>query len=123
MLKRTELVALFNTLARISSSLEAIAKFRTMIGDAELGSSDIVEDKVFPDRVTKPHNVVPKLDHKGEHKDHSEADFGEHERETFRRKRLPANATFSELLNAELSLTWKVFKYVIKSWITFPKHA
>ncbi|KAI9047715.1 hypothetical protein LZ554_008425 [Drepanopeziza brunnea f. sp. 'monogermtubi'] len=123
MLKRTELVALFNTLGRISHSLEAIAKFRTMVGDAELGSSDDVEDKVFPDRVTKPHNVVPKPDQKGELNDHTEADSVEHERETLRRKRLPANATFSELLNAELDLTWKVFKYVIKSWITFPKHA
>src|SRR6185503_10771532 len=45
MLKRTELVALFNTLARISDSLEAVGKFRGMV---EAEESKEEEKKVFP---------------------------------------------------------------------------
>ncbi|PBP22461.1 endoplasmic Reticulum Oxidoreductin 1 [Diplocarpon rosae] len=120
LLKRTELVALFNTLARISSSLEAIGNFRAMIEDEALDDlSDDTGEKTFPDRVTKPHHVVSGK----EDKDPTEEDFVEHERETLRRQRLPANATIKEIFYAELDLTYRVTKFVIKSWFTFPKHA
>lgn len=120
-LKRTELVALFNTLARISSSLEAIGKFEAMIEDEEVDLSGPLEGKVSPDRVTNPPDIAPESDEK-EYKDPTEADFVEHERETLLRKKLPWNATISEQLHAELDLTWRVFKYVIRSWIALPKN-
>ncbi|KAI6717020.1 hypothetical protein JHW43_000486 [Diplocarpon mali] len=123
LLKRTELVALFNTLARISSSLEAISKFRAMVEDEALDDlSDLSDDtgeNTFSDRVTEPHHVIPGK----EYEDPTEEDFLEHERETLRRQRLPANATIKEIFYAELDLTYRVTKYVIKSWVTFPKHA
>jgi ERO1-like protein beta len=112
MLKRTELVALFNTLARISSSLEGIGKFRTMVEDEEHEQ----KAPIFPDRVTKPHHVIT-----GEgHVKLKDDEFVEHEREELRRKALPANATISEVFNAELTLIWKVTKYVIRGWVQFP---
>lgn len=64
-LKRTELVALFNTYARLSTSMDAIQKFRVLAEaketeEAQLKETEIEEDKVqpLPDRATKPHHVV-----------------------------------------------------------------
>lgn len=114
-LKRTELVALFNTLARISDSLAGVQKFRQMIEAEE--ASDRPE---LTDRVTKPHNVIPGKDFSEKA---TEEDFVDNEREELirlRKQQLPADATISEIFNAELSLMWRVTKYVIKSWFTFP---
>jgi ERO1-like protein beta len=114
MLKRTELVALFNTLARISSSLEGIGKFRAMVEAEESSSSS---SPVFPDRVTKPHHVVP--DKKPSTS--SDDEFAEHEREELmRRKALPANASLKEAIYSEVDLMWRVTKYVLRGWVMFP---
>lgn len=65
-LKRTELVALFNTYARLSTSLDAIQKFRVMAEaketeEALLKKTEVEDDDVhvLPDRAKKPHHVVP----------------------------------------------------------------
>lgn len=113
MLKRTELVALFNTLARISSSLEGIGKFREMV---QAEKNDSTETPLFPDRVTKPHHVVPETAASPPIED----EFAEHEKEALRRTALPANATVSEVFKSELNLIWRVTKYVIRGWVTFP---
>lgn len=64
-LKRTELVALFNTYARLSTSMDAIQKFRVLAEakeseEARLKKTEVDEDqvKVLPDRAKKPHHVV-----------------------------------------------------------------
>lgn len=66
-LKRTELVALFNTYARLSTSLDAIQKFREMAAEREmeeeiLKNLEVVQEEekvnVIPDRAKKPHHVV-----------------------------------------------------------------
>lgn len=64
-LKRTELVALFNTYARLSSSLDAIQKFRAMVEESESEQADgqAVENKegeahYIPDRAKKPRHVI-----------------------------------------------------------------
>ncbi|KAH7391418.1 endoplasmic reticulum Oxidoreductin 1-domain-containing protein [Cadophora sp. MPI-SDFR-AT-0126] len=115
MLKRTELVALFNTLARISDSLEAIAEFRSMVEAEE----SLEAEKILSDRVKKPHHVVPGR----EYKDPTEADYVAHEKESFKRQRLSPNATVSEAFYAELDLIWRASKFVVKSWINFPFRA
>ncbi|KAK0123235.1 endoplasmic oxidoreductin-1 [Cadophora gregata f. sp. sojae] len=115
MLKRTELVALFNTLARISNSLGAIAEFRSMVEAEE----SLEAEKIISDRVIKPHHVIPGK----EYKDPTEADYVAHESEPFKRQRLAANATVSEAFYAELDLIWRVSKFVVKSWINFPFRA
>lgn len=76
-LKRTELVALFNTYARVSSSLRAIAAFRMMDEEAAAAeegngasvaaaapSGSSAESPAIPDRAKKPHTVV--VDKSGE---------------------------------------------------------
>ncbi|KAK3388877.1 endoplasmic oxidoreductin-1 [Sordaria brevicollis] len=62
-LKRTELVALFNTYARLSSSLDAIQKFRAMVEESEYQIEE-TENKEgggmhhIPDRAKKPRHVI-----------------------------------------------------------------
>ncbi|KAK1782693.1 endoplasmic oxidoreductin-1 [Copromyces sp. CBS 386.78] len=62
-LKRTELVALFNTYARLSSSLEAIQKFRAMVEETEESHEQVEEAEKkgahhIPDRAKKPRHVI-----------------------------------------------------------------
>ncbi|KUJ24336.1 endoplasmic oxidoreductin [Mollisia scopiformis] len=121
MLKRTELVALFNTLARISSSLEAINSFRIMVEEEQ-----VEEVQRLPDRILKPHHVIP-----GKEFSESEGDVpaveddgsAEFEEEQFYRTRLPQNATIMDEFKAELDLMWRVTKYVVRGWISAPKKA
>ena len=115
-LKRTELVALFNTLARISSSLEAVNEFRTMVEANETEAESEGHHHILSDRVTKPHNVVVGKPYT----DPTAKDFEEHDQDELRRKVLPANATISEALNAELNLVWRVTKHVMYGWVTAP---
>lgn len=112
-LKRTELVALFNTLSRISSSLDGINKFRLMVEAEEIGEELKAPTKIS-DRVKKPHHVIPGKEFSSDEED---VNF---EREQLKRLPIPANATVGEIFKTELDLTWRVFKYVIKSWFTFP---
>jgi hypothetical protein len=117
MLKRTELVALFNTLARISSSLEAINSFRIMVGAEETEAESEGYHHIMPARVTKPHNVVVDKPFVNP----VEEDYVDHEREeALRRNRLPPNATLSDEFYAEVDLIWRASKYVVRCWVTFP---
>lgn len=65
-LKRTELVALFNTYARLSTSMDAIQKFRAMVAEKERDEEELkmVEQLdgqagTIPDRAKKPRHVIP----------------------------------------------------------------
>lgn len=65
-LKRTELVALFNTYARLSTSMDAIQKFRAMVAEKEheedhlrtVGGDSKGKLNPIPDRAKKPRHVV-----------------------------------------------------------------
>lgn len=118
MLKRTELVALFNTLARVSDSLTAIHHFRIMV-EAEESEEESKghHHHAFPDRVTKPHNVVPGKPYS---EDPIAKDFEEFDKEEARLRRQPQ--TLSEAFWHEWNLVWKAFKFVIKGWVTLPKN-
>ena len=116
MLKRTELVALFNTLDRVSDSLAAINEFRSMVEEEETEEESQGHFHTMPARVTKPHHVVP-----GKEYDSTEDGFAEFEKEEIRLKRqAQENQTFGDQLNSELTLVWKAMKYVIKGWIMAP---
>jgi len=116
MLKRTELVALFNTLARISSSLEAINGFRTMVEEQETEAESEGHHHIMPDRVTKPHHVIPNKPFSSSVAD----DYEEHDREELTRKTLPANASATDQFWSELGLIYRISKYVLRGWVTFP---
>ncbi|KAA8575396.1 hypothetical protein EYC84_004565 [Monilinia fructicola] len=110
-LKRTELVALFNTLGRISHSLRAINDFRALM-EAEEGKHE--EPVELTDRVTKPHNVIPERSRA----DPIAEDFEDYDKQERLKKETP---TASDMFWKELRLTWNIFKYVIWGWIRFPK--
>ena len=114
-LKRTELVALFNTLARISDSLTAIGEFRTMV-EAEESEDESEGHYHMSDRVTKPHNVVSEPA-----SDAIEKDFEEFVKEEARAKREPRKKRgVMDDFYSELDLVWKAYKYVIRGWIAAP---
>jgi hypothetical protein len=113
-LKRTELVALFNTYARLSSSLSAIQKFRAMVEtDAAKKVDEALEAaekiNVIPDRVKKPRHAVPGS---------SEAVDEEHEEH--RPPPKYQNHSVKDDFDSELEQVMKALKYIFKSWISFP---
>lgn len=127
-LGRTEIVALFNTLARISSSLESINGFRGMVEAEESAeqskghhhvknpvhdtksSSDASNEAKMEEDQTKSFEEI--LDEEWDALDHD-----------IKNNRRPADETFSESFNSELDLVWRASKYIIKSWIRLPKVA
>ncbi len=107
-LRRTELVALINTLDRISNSLTSIEKFRSMIAARESGkpagesktqsyASD--ENRVVLD------NDIPLVD---------EEDNGDAYNNS------NAQASLMDEILDEWYLVWRALAYVIKSWVQLP---
>lgn len=118
-LKRTELVALFNTYARLSSSLEAIQKFRAMVEQPELKAAEeeVHKPKLgnLPDWATKPrHVIVPDADVKaaGETEE-----FGEEFEAPEQESKVP---TVGEQFKREFDHIYQVYKLVIRSYMNFP---
>ncbi|KAI1656801.1 endoplasmic oxidoreductin [Daldinia decipiens] len=116
-LKRTELVALFNTYARLSSSMKALVGFRSMVEAEEKPIQAI------PDRAKKPHAVdISKNTPEAKPEAESELEEEWDEKDNVppkRERRSPETA--SEAFNEELSKVYKAFKIVVKSWVLFPK--
>ena len=126
-LQRTELVALFNTYARLSSSLSNVQHFRAMVAAGEgrpeepaepeeptepAESSEAHESlKVLTDRVRKPHYVV--VDHA---KDAPPSVMEEIEEEADE----PHNPTVGELFDDELGRVLVAIRYVLYYWVHFP---
>lgn len=106
-LRRTEIVALFNTLDRISNSLLAIQEFLKMMGHkspeasaANAGTAD-----------------VPSVSHDLEE---DWEDWGDHESQ---KKSNKTKKSLNEAFWEEWYLIWRTFAYVIKGWIGFPRVA
>ncbi|OTB04451.1 hypothetical protein M426DRAFT_320809 [Hypoxylon sp. CI-4A] len=127
-LSRTELVALFNTYARLSSSMNAIIQFRAMVEEEEKSS----EIKPIPDRAKKPHAVgiskstpeaTPKeTESEFDEEDDEDDDWDlEEEEEVPPRRRRSNPKTAAEAFDNELGRIIKAFKIIVKSWAAFPK--
>ncbi|KAI1378623.1 endoplasmic oxidoreductin [Hypoxylon crocopeplum] len=120
-LKRTELVALFNTYARLSSSMKALVGFRTMVA-----AEDKPNKSAIPDRAKKPHAVGISQSPSESTSTEAVPDFEDDEWDTEeddvppKRERSEPGTT-SEIFNDELSRIIKVAKFVVKNWVTFPK--
>lgn len=119
-LKRTELVALFNTYARLSSSMNAIQKFREMVEVQEGGKK--VEERlpeaekinVIPDRVKKPrYAVVPEAsESRAADDEQREEEEEEHEYQ---------NRTVKDEFNDEFERVMKVLKFLLKRYAALPR--
>ncbi|TKW59520.1 Endoplasmic reticulum oxidoreductin-1 [Colletotrichum tanaceti] len=120
-LKRTELVALFNTYARISSSLDAINKFHDMVDSEDaLTAASATAPKLpksasgdIPDRAKKPHHVVTSPETESMEKENPEDEYAEDEP---RREE-----TLSDALGEEFDRVIKAFNFVLRRWLSFPK--
>ncbi|KAK8064922.1 Endoplasmic reticulum oxidoreductin-1 [Apiospora phragmitis] len=114
-LKRTELVALFNTYSRLSNSMAHVRYFRNLLeGSAE-------EKSAVPDRAKKPHAVgtgtgpVEPLEVPLEPEDDEWAGSDESQKEESTKE------TVGDVFNEEFERVFKAFKYVIKGWVNFPR--
>lgn len=125
-LKRTELVALFNTLARISSSLEAINGFRALVEAEETEEESVGHHHVNPDNTPIP---LDDDDDDDEEEEVPEAikefntfpdEFESLAQEIRDRENRPSKG-FKQDLYSEVDLVWRVGKYIVKGWIRFPK--
>jgi len=98
-LRRTELVALFNTLDKLSHSLSALAKFEALLHPEGLTQSQrqkaarkaIVDEDLMDDDAVPPRRRV-----------HGE--------------------TTMEAIWAELDLMWRTFRWVLRSWMNLPRN-
>ncbi|KAI9811348.1 MAG: endoplasmic oxidoreductin-1 [Pycnora praestabilis] len=100
-LRRTELVALINTLDRISSSLSAVEKFRTMIGARDIGK---------PITETRTGDTVHMTGLPNVNDDDDDI-------------QQPDEGTIWEEVLDEWYRVWRAFAFVIRSWIEFPGKA
>jgi len=133
-LKRTELVALFNTLSRISNSLSAVEKFREML-EAQERENRVIHE--ITDRERLPHHAVSKeeqerilaedrkrrLEGEGTGDSDEEDDEMERLREELyqmQNRRAPANQTVVEAFKSELTLVWKILKFLTRSYLKLP---
>ncbi|PSR82776.1 endoplasmic reticulum Oxidoreductin 1 [Coniella lustricola] len=114
-LKRTELVALFNTYARLSSSLENIQKFRVMVAEKEkqeqLLSSVVHEEEPeetqkLSDRARKPHSVVVENE-----------DTPSSKPETKQRRQDP---TLRDVFDAEIANIMEALRMIWQGWVELP---
>jgi hypothetical protein len=88
-----------------------------MMEAAETQEESLDHHQGIPDRAKEPHHVVPGQPFK----DASNDDFEEFEAEE--RLRIQAeyeSVSVSDAFWAEFNLIWRVFKYVLKSWVVFP---
>jgi len=109
-LKRTELVALFNTLGRISHSLSAIEEFRSMVHHDH--SSSTSDQTPLTDRIKKPHNVAPNPSNFDEFED-----FDSHSKTN---RKHQEELTIMEMISDEIGLVYRTFKYVLWSYTQIP---
>lgn len=130
-LGRTEIVALFNTLARISSSLESINGFRQMVEAEESAEESIGHHHVkSPVHETRPSpekveivEVVNDAEEAARTLEESLQDEWEALERDIKHPQRPADQTFTSAVGSEVDLIWRASKYIIKSWIRLPQNA
>ncbi|KAH4019882.1 hypothetical protein HBI13_119150 [Parastagonospora nodorum] len=111
-LRRTELVALVNTMDRLSHSLSAIKDFRRMMDEREGHSGSIAPPVPEPSKeVLKAKLALEDLDHDG---------LPEEEVPDFRRDWDASNMTMWQEVMAEFHLVKRAFMYVLFQWTQLP---
>lgn len=108
-IRRTELVALLNTLDRVSHSLQAIGQFKQDIEKEEaIGKHEHWLEKHNPKKVVNSTRPQRHFDDDG---------FPDIQR------RNDPNMTFSEVFWDEAEIIWTMYKFVLRSWVQFPVKA
>ncbi|KAK5145865.1 endoplasmic oxidoreductin-1 [Rachicladosporium monterosium] len=107
LLRRTELVALINTLDKISAAMKALETFRDMIV-AERDGTESVEQAKLPQ--ASPAEMAASLDDFDDFTD-GEADQGAGDDEQ----------SLTDVFREEFGLIFRAWVYVLKSWVGAPK--
>jgi hypothetical protein len=114
LLRRTELVALINTLDKISSALKALEHFKLMIqGEADGKTTAEIEEKRSSDNTPKT-TTIPNFDDLDELDD-----FDDFEQKYSHAPKRPQQ-TFKEAFWQEFDVVWKAYKFVLYSWAELP---
>lgn len=109
-LRRTELVALMNTLDRISSSLTAIGNFRRMLEEGhqhsvtDVSQSTSMDHPDDPPLIPNPQKLAVRPDNGGSDEDDTRQ----------------GQFSFRETFWDEWYRVWRAFAFVIRGWINFP---
>jgi hypothetical protein len=115
-LRRTEMVALFNTFGRVSHSLRALEGFNRMLDGKDEADNNKISAKASEDKETKG-----KPEKKEKMKVEKSKDTpGAPEEE--KQDELPKDQTLGEEFWQEVGLVWKTFLFVIKSWYNIPRY-
>ncbi|PKS12807.1 hypothetical protein jhhlp_001018 [Lomentospora prolificans] len=116
-LKRTELVALFNTYARVSSSLHAIGQFRSMIeGRADEHAATIEK----PEIPKSDPDTDPYLEDDEPLRAAEEDLYAEMDDEEVKAPKSKKAKTVGETFDHEFARVYKAFGIVLRSWLNFP---
>lgn len=109
LLRRTELVALINTLDKISSAMKALEHFRDMMA-AELDGKDPVQAESAKVAKASPAETADALEELD--------DFLDEDNDTCSK---PREQTLREAFEQELDIVWRAYIYVLKSWVGTPR--
>jgi ERO1-like protein beta len=124
LLRRTELVALINTLDKISSALKALEYFREAVAEEANAAhqktiaSDAAKQPPKPNVSVKPKTPTSNLDELDDFED-LETDAFATKVEKPPRKQVSVADAFRE----EFNLIWRTIKFVLRSYLVFPKRA
>lgn len=124
-LKRTELVALFNTYARLSESLMAIGKFRSMVNEEKLAA----KEKIVLEKIEEP--VVDPIEETGPQKPYyvfevNEDPSAEEEEysplliEFIRLRNSPPSDSAMAQVKREFRMVYLATRLVIDGWLKVP---
>ena len=112
-LKRTELVALVNTLDRISHSLSALEKFRAMTA-SHVEGKPAEPTAQLPDAFSSPPSLSSSLSSPND-SDDFEDDFEDNNSTVYEEE------SISQAFASEFDLVFRTLIYVLKSWMSMPK--
>jgi hypothetical protein len=105
-IRRTELVALLNTLDRVSHSLQSIGEFKSQIEAQDVGSQHDVWLKGRDPKAQQANKTRPT-----EYVNDGFPDI---------KRRNDPNMTITEIFWDEWNIIWTMYKYVLRSWVDFP---
>ena len=120
-LRRTELVALVNTLGRISHSLDAIQNFRVAVASDDL---NVLMEHTSLRPASSSDNVLHHTDHLDElgELEHEAVNLQEGwdglEDEPYNQKM--SESSISDAFWDEFDTVFRAWKYVVSSWVSFP---
>lgn len=126
-LRRTELVALINTYARISNSVAAVRSFREAVESGKEEERLVIHPEVssspFPAKLRDSEKVVryykDGISNVYIEDDDDDYEYGyEKQQQPWARTENPE--TISEIFMAEWRVVWGTFMWVLKSWVTIP---